>query len=309
MGNFNQYTKFTRHVDNAKETISANDLNTIQKSVNVSESGIIALNDNAFLNRTLFSFNHNVYGNTIFVDVLDTSEYIDLPLSSNITYQNREGNLKVGDITDRGYFITNIIKSSNDLELTNFILLTEEYIPLGGDIQYYITVGEDKYHPIKSNDVSKPYKITPPHVGTSNVRIKVEMRKNSKGETPIISAWALMYFDPELERTYGLTNPDLDIFEGDLGNIVLLRDRLHEDRLIRVLEPNMVTELFYNDNGELDKVETLEGSKRLVETMIYGNYLNSKGAIERVLLQVNRKMMPLTDELDEGIFVDEEDAP
>ena len=303
---FRTYTKFTRHTNNTKEVVNATDINKIQQAINQEEENTAIIHDNAFTSKALFSFDNNFYVNTLFIDTLDNLQYIDMPRSFNIHYSNKEGTIIVGGLSNTGNLITTPISSTNEVPMNDFVLLTDEYIPVGADIKYYVSVNDIDFYPIKANDVNKPnhFNVEYEPGAILSLKLKIELKKNLSGDSPKISAWCVMFNDPLTERSYGLMNPDLSRFEEEqLGDILLIRDRTKGDRLVKVIEPNMVTDLIYDENGTLLKVETNDGSEKLTETLIYGNYVTSQGNIETVLLQVSRKKETLTTQLGEGAFV------
>lgn len=299
---FRTYTKFTRHVDNAKEVISASDINKIQSAVNTGETHIIKLNANDFLQRALFAFDNNFYVNSMFADTLENLQYIDMSRSTNILYNEKEKSLYLGDMSDKGSVITVPMSSTNETPMNDFVLLVDEYIPVGASIKYFLSVNNIDFYPIKANDVNNPNHFNVEYDPGSilNLILRIELTKNFAGESPRVSGYVVMYNDPVVERSYGLINPDLKRFQQEnLGDIILIRDRMQGDKLVKVIEPNMVTTLEYNENGSLKNVITNDGSTKVIETLIYGNYINSQGQIETVLLQVSRKQETLASQLSE----------
>ena len=53
------YSTFTHHVNNAKETISAEHINTLQTSINNVEKNVVGITEESFVERALFILENN----------------------------------------------------------------------------------------------------------------------------------------------------------------------------------------------------------------------------------------------------------
>ena len=120
--------------------------------------------------------------------------------------------------------------------------------------------------------------------------------------------------------------PSIEIGSDD-GLTILIRDRAQEDKVVKVLEPLDVVNLTYDwisNDGRLAYVKTHWPNYNGVEInqihkLYYGDYLNSKGEIDNVLMKIRQstnfgkeilenvekirkcKQCPVYDELDKEI--------
>jgi len=302
---FNTFTKFVRHVDNAREPVRADDINKVQKAVNTQELQSTELTTSDFLQRALFALDNSFYVNTMFIDSLENQQYINMGHSFNVIYDAKTRTLTSGDAGNKGVIITVPLASSSEIPLNDFVIMVDEHIPLGASIKYSLTSNGKDFFPVRVNDVNTPNRINPSYEAGAllDVVLRMEMNKNLSGESPKVSSWVVMYNDPILERSYGLINPDLGRFESEnLGDVILIRDRLQGDKLVKVVEPDVVTTLLYNEDGTLKDVITDNGKAKITETMVYGSYVNSFGIIETVLLKVTRGTESLAESLGDDVF-------
>lgn len=284
------YTKFTRHIDNAKEPVSADHVNDVQSSISDAERNINRLHDEQFLDKVMFSFDNNLFVNSLFANETNDRQYTDFTLSSHIQLNENERSIYVDNVSLSGELLTTRIHSSvgGGIPLNDFFLVTDEHIPTGASIKYYLVSDNEEVFPIKPNEV-KPCHM---FVRVMDVRIKAVLTKNALGESPKVYGLSLMFFDPAVEAQYGLTNPDLRRFdEVAMGLTVLVRDRAQEDRLVKIIEPKGYVELYYSATGQLDRVVTVNNSEgvRTTDTLNYGEYINSSNAAQTVLLSILAK--------------------
>ena len=65
-------------------------------------------------------------------------------------------------------------------------------------------------YPISANALKTPLHLS------SNIKygfsLVAELTKNALGESPIINGYAILYWDAQVEKNYGMTNPDLQRF-------------------------------------------------------------------------------------------------
>lgn len=294
---FRTYTKFQRHINNAEQQIDANDINKIQKSINTVESNVAEIYDKSFLQKAMFTFDNNLYVNAMFIDEIKDAQYIDASLSKNIDINNKS--ISVSPIVNEAELVTVQISNGNDAHINDFILMVDEYIPLGASIKYYIVTNFGGIYPIKSNSTKTPCTIRDNKL--AEVRVKAVMVKNAQGESPSISGIALLYFDQVLENSYGMINPDLRRFyDVQNGETILVRDRAAGDRLSKIIEPQQTTSLYYNEDGSLSYVDANDGKVKTRDTLVYGEYYNSSGRFENVLLSIENEVTKLEDTIDEN---------
>jgi hypothetical protein len=94
-----------------------------------------------------------------------------------------------------------------EIELNDFFLITNEHIPIGAEIKYYLETHTGERWPILPNALKLPL-----HLSENlkfGFRVIVEMKANALGETPLLNGYAILYWDAKVEENYGMTNPDL----------------------------------------------------------------------------------------------------
>ena len=205
-----RYTKYKRHTNDSSERIDAKDVNQIQKDINEHQKDTNIIKDEAFQERVYTIFENNLYTNAMFLDVYENGEYIDKVNSSNYIL---DSNFKNISLKENVGTITSIRIHSvhgEEIELNDFFLVTNEYIPTGAGIKYYLKLMNGERYPISANALKTPLHLS------SNIQygfsLVAELTKNALGESPIINGYAILYWDAQVEKNYGITNPDLQRF-------------------------------------------------------------------------------------------------
>lgn len=286
------YSTFTHHVDNAKEIISANHVNNLGKAINNVEQNIVAISDRNFVDDALFILEHNKYVNAMFVDDMANSYKIFKSKSSNIIYDTKECSVRVEDSAS---YVEGVVQSiyftpENAAPITKVILLTYDFIPKGAKIEYFISTNGISFFPIKPN-LSEPIELQDNGQG---IFLKAKLTKNRALESPKLFGWGVLYLDTVIEKMYGITNVDLSRSDEDTettGDTVITRDPKNGDRVIGIIDPDNSTELYYTSDGKLDYVIERVGDRVLKETMNYGEYFNSNGTYETVLLSTTKALI------------------
>ena len=294
-----QYTKYKRHVNESKERIDANTINKIQDDINIQQKESNMLKDTAFEERVYTIFDNNLYANAMFIDYFKTGEYINMSECSNIKLDSLKAQLIIDGKNDTGTAISTLICSvhGEEAELNDFFLITNDYIPIGAEIKYYLETSVGERWPITPNALKLPLHL---HENLKfGFKIVACLKANALNESPIINGYAVLYWDADIEKRYGLINPDLSRFPTtsfDDGKTIIVRDRAQEDKVIKVIEPTDTVNLTYdfeNNDGRLSLVETnwpnYDGFEvDQVHELQYGDYLNSNDEIENVLLSINQ---------------------
>lgn len=289
-----EYKKISlREMLNSRDDEDTKKESTIKISDDVSVKDLTTIGDAVFFEKVAFTFNNNRYVNTFFINEIKDKEYSNLTLSNNIKYDLLESSITLIDPLLDGIYISTEVTTDRNYksDLNNFFLVIDEEVPPGCDILYYIITDEDKAFPIKPNSTT-PLRLTNP---ISKFRFKAAIQANGT-DYPKIRSYAILYHDQFVEDSYGLINPDLsDRDDEGLDDLVtLVRDPANEDKLAEVVARVSTVKLTYdkdNDN-RLSKVEefrNLDGKKLSENGLIYGDYLNSEGITENVLLQVSSK--------------------
>ncbi len=205
-----RYTKYKRHVNDSTERIDAKDVNQIQKDINEHQEDTNIIKDEAFQERVYTIFENNLYTNAMFLDVYENGEYIDKVNSNNYVLDSKFKNVSLEE--DTGTITSIRIHSvhGEEVELNDFFLITNEYVPTGASIKYYLKLMNGERYPISANALKTPLHLS------SNIQygfsLVAELTKNALGESPIINGYAILYWDAQVEKNYGITNPDLQRF-------------------------------------------------------------------------------------------------
>lgn len=208
LDNKRQYTKYKRHVNESHERVDAKTINKIQEDINTQQQETNAVKDTTFEERIYTIFNNNLYTNAMFVDYFKTGEFTDMNKSSNIAFDYSKTQLSI-DNANTGTIVSTIVHSVHgaDIELNDFFLIANEYIPVGAEIKYYLETHTGERWPIMPNKLKLPL-----HLSKNlkhGFRVIIDMKANTLGESPLLNGYAILYWDAQVEANYGLTNPDL----------------------------------------------------------------------------------------------------
>lgn len=207
-----RYTKYKRHVNDSTERIDAKDVNKIQQDINEHQEDTNIIKDTAFQERVYTIFENNLYTNAMFLDTYENGQYIDKVNSSNHVLDANLNNISLEKDKDSGIVTSIRIHSvhGEEIELNDFFLVTNQYVPTGASIKYYLKLMNGERYPISANALKTPLHLS------SNIKygfsLVAELTKNALGESPIINGYAILYWDAQVEKNYGMTNPDLQRF-------------------------------------------------------------------------------------------------
>ena len=207
-----QYTKYKRHVDDSNEKINAGTVNKIQSDINEQQHETNLVKDTAFEERVYTIFNNNLYVNAMFVDYYKQGQYLNLNESDNveINFEKTQLSLKAG--SKSGTAISSKIYSvhGSDVEMNDFFLITNQDVPVGAEIKYYLETNKGERWPILANALKLPLHLT--ENIKNGFKVVAELKSNSLGESPLLNGYAVLYWDAKVEEDYGMTNPDLKRF-------------------------------------------------------------------------------------------------
>ena len=207
-----RYTKYKRHVNDSTERIDAQDVNQIQENINEHQEDTNIIKDTAFQERVYTIFENNLYTNAMFLDVYENGQYINKVDSSNYVLDSKLNNIYLDKDHDTGTVTSIRVHSvhGEEIELNDFFLVTNQYVPTGASIKYYLKLMNGESYPISANALKTPLHLS------SNIKygfsLVAQLTKNALGESPIINGYAILYWDAQVEKDYGMTNPDLQRF-------------------------------------------------------------------------------------------------
>ena len=207
-----QYTKYKRHVDDSNEKVNASTVNKIQSDINEQQHETNLVKDTAFEERVYTIFNNNLYTNAMFVDYYKQGQYLNLNESDNveINFEKTQLSLKAG--SKSGTAISSKIYSvhGSNVEMNDFFLITNQDVPVGAEIKYYLETNKGERWPILANALKLPLHLT--ENIKNGFKVVAELKSNSLGESPLLNGYAVLYWDAKVEEDYGMTNPDLQRF-------------------------------------------------------------------------------------------------
>ena len=207
-----RYTKYKRHVNDSTERIDAQDVNQIQENINEHQEDTNIIKDTAFQERVYTIFENNLYTNAMFLDVYENGQYINKVDSSNYVLDSKLNNIYIDKDHNAGTVTSIRVHSvhGEEIELNDFFLVTNQYVPTGASIKYYLKLMNGESYPISANALKTPLHLS------SNIKygfsLVAQLTKNALGESPIINGYAILYWDAQVEKDYGMTNPDLQRF-------------------------------------------------------------------------------------------------
>ena len=206
------YTKYSRHVNESKERISADTVNKIQDDITEQQFETNKIKDRAFEERVYTIFENNLYTNAMFKDNLSNAEYINMAESTNIVWDNKRLRVALKPGKTTGEMKSTVIHSVHGLtiELNDFLLISNEETPVGTKIEYWIETYTGDRWPISQNTLKLPMHLT--YNLENGFKVVAQLTANGVGESPAINGYAVLYFDTQVEADYGITNPDLQRF-------------------------------------------------------------------------------------------------
>ena len=212
------YTKFKRHVDESHERISANDINKLQTSVQKQELFENRTRDTAFQERIYTIFENNLFVNAMFVDYYENGNYVNLLECNGVSRDEEKQLVTLQPYYSQGVAASSLILSQYgpDAEMNDFLLIVNQTVPTGAAVKYFIQGHTGERWPIKENDGRSGSTVHKPMHLSENIKngfkVIAQLTRNSLDEAPEINGFAVMYWDGEVEKQLGLTNPDLSRF-------------------------------------------------------------------------------------------------
>lgn len=212
MDSTRKYTKYKRHTNDASERIQAETINTIQKDTQEAQIDRNFIKDTAFQERVYTIFNNNLYVNAMFVDPYENGNYIQMLHSKNVKLDEKLFNVTLEDKESEGHVQSCRIVSvhGNDIGINDFFLVTNQYIPVGASLEFYLQLENGQRYQIKENVLKTPLHFSENII--NGINLVTVFKPNALGESPIINSYALLYWDEQVEKNLGLINPDLQRF-------------------------------------------------------------------------------------------------
>ena len=212
MDSTRKYTKYKRHANEASERIQAETINTIQKDTQEAQIDRILIKDTAFQERVYTIFNNNLYVNAMFMDPYENGNYIQMLYSKNIKLDEKIYNISLEDKDKEGHVQSCLIMSvhGDEVGINDFFLVTNQYVPIGASLEFYIQLNNGQRYQIKENALKTPLHFTENII--HGINLVAVFKPNAMGESPVVNSYALLYWDEQVEKNLGLINPDLQRF-------------------------------------------------------------------------------------------------
>jgi len=207
-----QYTKYKRHVNDSHERVDAQTVNKLQDDINTQQQDTNIVKDTAFEERVYTIFDNNLFTNAMFIDSFKTGEYINMNASNGVEVDFPTTQLTIDRNNNEGTAISTVIYSVHgpEIEMNDFFLITNQNVPVGAQIKYYLETYTGERWPILPNSLKLPLHLS------ENIKfgfkVVIEMQANSLREKPVLNGYAILYWDAQVEANYGMTNPDLQRF-------------------------------------------------------------------------------------------------
>lgn len=264
-----------------KSSLSNQTVPEIKANLVTNTENIETMEGYNFISYVQFNFQNNIIANELFIDNLDNRLYMTELNDTNLNLNDKS--ISLNDNVDVGTCMTTTIHGAlgDAKALNQFFLLDDCILPYGSYIDYFIIDDDGKEYPIKANSMN-PFVFKD---FISSYRIKARLTRNANRETPILKGIAVLCYDQVVEGTYGLTNPDLSrLTFADTSTTTLIRDRLNDDKLVRIETPLSTTTLLYNEDGQLKSVVTEDEFTISINYLNYGEYLDSSNKTVITLL-------------------------
>lgn len=199
------YTPFTPHSDTVQELIEAGHLNELQEALNETQLSVNEHGEQLFLAYLFHQFDHQDQFNAIHHGFFGR-HYLDEIRCSNLLLDEERRGIKVDDPLFQGVLTTKPIQSHlSESIMKKIILVTSFFVKEGMSVQWSILLGEEEtLHPIEPYHASS-LTLLPSELETDQFRLRVVMKANELGESPILYQWACFYEDVALSRRNGTT--------------------------------------------------------------------------------------------------------
>lgn len=293
--NFTKISK--RDLAERQETVNGiienKDAGIIDK--NVGRKDIVNVYDKVFFNHVMLALENNSKVNSCFFNDFSDRTNSNFSKSYNVQLDPLNTCLKLSDKGYYGEYFTREIFSNDkpNSTMNNFFLIVDQDIPRSSTVKYYLITDKDEVFPIEANGKTA-LEIKDKNSLPKKVKIQAVINQ-SPGEIKLkIKGISLLYSDSYISSKVDIFGPDFDreIVETPDDFITLYRDPKNEDRLYKVESSTDRTLINYNMNGELTSLDTIDvknNKKKSDVTMIYEDYTNSSGTVERVLSRIKTR--------------------
>ncbi|MEG0153365.1 MAG: hypothetical protein RR744_09395 [Cellulosilyticaceae bacterium] len=261
----------------------------------VSRSDLVVISDKVFFNHVMLAFENNQNTNSCFFNDFKDRTDSDFSKSYNTELDPLNTCLKVKNRDDYAEYYTRKIHNNNEMPSTmnDFYLIVDQEVPKNSTVTYYIVTDKEEVFPIEANN-KVALSIKDQNSLPTKIRIKAYIRHGA-GDMPLrIKGIALLYNDSYVDSQVDIFNPDfdMDVIETPEEILTLFRDPNNGDRLFKIESEVERTVIKYNEDGELDSVNSFNvRSNNLTQRteMIYEDYTSSEGKTEKTLTKIRSR--------------------
>lgn len=264
--------------DKTAVNFTAKDVNDIQKVMNSTQNDINLLKDASFHDKALFVFDNSDMNGISFYEFTGY-EKINRPKSTNVRYDNIVKAVKLRRPTEDGVLTCVPVESADPLLIDKVHLLSDCYIPDGARLEFFVSIDNMNFTPIKPNENN-------PKVFDKkgdSITIVVNMYPNAFGDSPEVYNYAILYYNEVIETLYGLKEIDFeDTSRPELGinEVYIIRDK--DNKVTSILDDNSITRIGRNADQKVDSItsDNNDGTKEV--TSIIREDVNGTEMVTRI---------------------------
>ena len=194
------FTRLTNFEDKTMTAFSAEDLKQLQDIVNQGQKEIITLHDRDFIHQAFFIFSNAERMNCLYIEDFSSYEFIDKARSRNIRRDIIKNAVEIRNPENEGIMVSFKVNSINEINAQNFMLMADHYIPEGGDIEYFISNDDYKFHPILPNINQET--VLP--VAGDSISVVINLYPNGYRESPEVYFLGILYQNEIIDEKYGV---------------------------------------------------------------------------------------------------------
>lgn len=215
-----RYKRFVPHEDHVQEIISADHINEIQDQVQDNQEEAFRQEDVDFLDRALFILDNHPIVNSLYVDLLDDPNKVDIPNSPGLAFNVEERSISFdtsGAI--QATLVGKLYTNPNNTNIKQIILLANTDCPGATRINIELSNNGLDFYPVVPSE-SNVFEF--PTTGTK-LQVKMTFIRSYDEPSPILKSYGILFrdakyvvtlldespFDPGTVTTMGISHNDL----------------------------------------------------------------------------------------------------
>lgn len=239
--------------DRTNSSFGAEDFKKMQSVINSNQKEINILKDIDFEKQSLFLLENSEEMNSLYIYKVQGYEEINRTKSKNIRFNNLKKCITGRSKDSEGILCFNPIASKEPLIVSKFQLFSDDYIPEGAKIQYFISNDGYNYTPITAN-YTLPKTLS--KEGDS-ISVIANLYPSPYGEMPEIYNFAIIYYNKVVDIIYGLKDHDyseIEIPKHEQNEVVLIRG--NNGKVTAILDDFSITKINRNNNNKVSDIFT-----------------------------------------------------